>query len=233
MVRPAPPAQPADASPGLSQLHESAELPLPSHLPNRTERLPRGAQDWKLWRRAQRERLIAERLTLSAAERERVAARVATGLDEVLQLSPGTIVSFYWPFKGELDLRAWVRRLHRRGVKSALPIVTEKGQPLTFRLWDRDTRMERGVWNILVPSGTASVIPDIAIAPLVGFDPACYRLGYGGGYFDRTLAEIGERVMTVGIGFSSSRLDSILPQAHDIPMDIIVTEDLVLERGAT
>src|SRR5688500_7399871 len=82
--------------------------------------------DWKAWRRQTRERLIAERLTRSAAEREDIARRVCAKLDLFAGLSPGQIVSFYWPSKGELDLRKWILGLHERGIRSALPVVTVK-----------------------------------------------------------------------------------------------------------
>jgi 5,10-methenyltetrahydrofolate synthetase len=103
---------------------------------------------------------------------------------------------------------------------------------MVFRLWTPDSRMERGIWNIPVPADTPSVTPYVVIAPLVGFDRSCFRLGYGGGYFDRTLAGFPERPVTVGVGYSVSELPSILPQAHDVPMHMIVTESAVLERGA-
>ena len=85
--------------------------------------------------------------------------------------------------------------------------------------------MERGVWNILVPSRGPSVQPDVVIAPVVGFDEAKYRLGYGGGFFDRTLAALSKRPFVVGVGYAQSRIQTIYPQAHDIPMDLIVTDE--------
>lgn len=184
--------------------------------------------DWKTWRRQTRERLIAERLMRSAAEREEIARRVSAKLDPLTGLSPGEIVSFYWPFKGELDLRKWILALHERGIRSALPVVTVKGQPMQFRLWAPGVKMERGIWNIPIPADATPVTPDLVIAPLVGFDQSCFRLGYGGGYFDRTLAELRPKPRTIGVGTSSSRLASIYPQPHDVPMDLIVTEDLVI-----
>ena len=84
--------------------------------------------------------------------------------------------------------------------------------------------MERGFWGILVPSEASEVIPDIALAPVVGWDRAGYRLGYGGGYFDRTLAALSPRPLVVGIGLQSARVATIYPQPHDIPMDVILTE---------
>ena len=84
--------------------------------------------------------------------------------------------------------------------------------------------MTRGVWNIPIPAGDESVEPDVLIAPLVGFDPAGYRLGYGGGYYDRTIASRTAKPFVIGIGFEIARLSTIYPQSHDIPMDVIVTD---------
>ena len=84
--------------------------------------------------------------------------------------------------------------------------------------------MERGIWDIPVPARRDVVIPDLMLAPLVGFDRANYRLGYGGGYFDRTLAAMPRRPMVVGIGYDLGAQETIFPQPHDIPMDAVVTE---------
>jgi 5,10-methenyltetrahydrofolate synthetase len=83
--------------------------------------------------------------------------------------------------------------------------------------------MERGVWNIPVPADGAELAPDITIAPVVGHDPGCYRLGYGGGFFDRTLAALEPRPMAIGVGHPVAAIRTIYPQPHDIPMDAIVT----------
>ncbi|RRA47241.1 5-formyltetrahydrofolate cyclo-ligase [Acidipila sp. EB88] len=86
----------------------------------------------------------------------------------------------------------------------------------------------RGVWDS-IPAEAKIVKPDLLIVPVVGFDRACYRLGYGGGYYDRTLAGRAGAVFTVGVGFALLEVDTILPQQHDVPLDRIVTEDAVYE----
>jgi 5-formyltetrahydrofolate cyclo-ligase len=83
------------------------------------------------------------------------------------------------------------------------------------------------VWNIPVPAEGEGIVPDVVIAPIVGFDRACYRLGYGGGFFDRTLAALPVRPRVFGVGYAYAEMETILPQSHDIAMDAIVTE-----RGA-
>ena len=112
--------------------------------------------------------------------------------------------------------------LTERGVRVALPVVIAHGQPLEFREWRPGARLARGVWNIPYPADGAVVTPDVAVAPLVGFDRACYRLGYGGGFFDRTLASLEPRALAIGVGYPQSELATIFPQPHDVPMDWIV-----------
>jgi 5-formyltetrahydrofolate cyclo-ligase len=132
-------------------------------------------------------------------------------------------VSVYWPFRGEPDLRPWITAIWSKGVRIALPVVVAKGQPLVFREWRPDARLERGVWNIPFPAEGAAVVPTVVIAPLVGFDPAGYRLGYGGGFFDRTLAALDPKPLAIGVGHPVGALATIYPQPHDIPMNWIVT----------
>jgi 5,10-methenyltetrahydrofolate synthetase len=187
---------------------------------------------WRTWRKAERERLINNRLAMSAAARRDAASRVRERLDELLNLPPGSTVSFYWPFKGEINLRGWVISLLERGVRAALPVVTEKKSAMVFRRWDPSTRMKPGIWNIPVPADAPSVRPDVVIAPLVGFDRDGFRLGYGGGYFDRTLATLSNQPIVIGVGYAASELPSILPQPHDIPMHMIVTEKFALTSVA-
>lgn len=184
------------------------------------------------WRKAQREALIAARMALPIEERARVAAEVASELDRLIAPGPGMVISLYWPFRAELDLRDWMAAAQARGARIALPLVEAKARPLKFREWFPGCAMERGIWNILQPAGTDELLPDVVIAPLVGFDPDGYRLGYGGGFFDRTLAKLGPGVKALGVGHPVAALRSIHPQAHDIPMNAIVTgRGKVILRG--
>jgi 5,10-methenyltetrahydrofolate synthetase len=138
----------------------------------------------------------------------------------------GFVLSGYWPIKGEPDLRPVLADLHRAGVTIALPVVESRAAPLVFRRWTPETRLVRGDWNIPVPPpDAATLVPDIALAPCLGWDGACYRLGWGGGYFDRTLAALTPQPKTIGIALSAARLSTIYPQPHDIPLDLILTED--------
>ncbi len=191
---------------------------------------PEQARDVARWRRAERLRLRAQRQTLGVAERAAVGAALAGHLRDLLTGRVGgaqaAVFSAYWPIKGEPNLRPLMAELHAAGVTVALPLVEQKAAPLVFRHWTPDTKMVRGDWNIPVPPPDAAVLtPDITLAPLMGWDGAGYRLGYGGGYFDRTLAVLSPRPFTIGIGFQSARLNTIYPQPHDIPLDVILTED--------
>ncbi len=176
------------------------------------------------WRRAERKRLLDARLALDVAARHDSANRIAAALDRTIGKFGGRTVSGYWPFRGEPDLRNWSIRVIERGGRVALPVVIRKDWPLEFRAWAPGDPLERGMWNILVPARGPSVQPDIVIAPLVGFDDANYRLGYGGGFFDRTLATLPRRAFVIGVSYATSRLATIYPQPHDIAMDAIVTD---------
>lgn len=183
------------------------------------------------WRKAERERLIAERLRTPVAERQEASANICSQLDSLWRmaglLQPGTVVSGYWPLRGEPDLRPWLGTLHEQGLICVLPVVVEKGAPLRFRRWFPGCAMEKGFWNIPVPAAPEEFIPQLLIAPVVGFDAQCYRLGYGGGYFDRTLERLRERgapFHVAGVGYDMARLASIEPLPHDIALQAIVTE---------
>jgi 5,10-methenyltetrahydrofolate synthetase len=176
------------------------------------------------WRKAERRRLIEARLAISAEERARMAAAIGSGLDAAIGNVKGRLVSLYWPFRGEPDLRPWANSVIGRGGSIALPVVIEKARPLIFREWKPGQKLEKGVWNIPVPVEGPEVTPEIVIAPVVGFDPANYRLGYGGGFFDRTLAGMETKPLVIGVGYVMSAIPTIYPQPHDIPMSRIITE---------
>lgn len=183
--------------------------------------------DWtdvRRWRKAERERLIAARLAVSADARVAMSRAIAEGLDAAIGDIAGRMVSLYWPFRGEPDLRPWMASINERGGRTALPIVIEKGQPLIFRAYVPGDRLEKGIWNIPIPAEGEPVLPDIVISPIVGIDPRNYRLGYGGGFFDRTLAAMPFKPLVIGVGYELQRIATIYPQPHDIPMDRLVTE---------
>lgn len=130
----------------------------------------------------------------------------------------------YWPFRREFDCLPYLRRIVDAGGQVALPVVVQPRSPLEFRPWTPDARMEKGVWGILHPAAGPPQRPQAFLSPLVGFDAEGYRLGYGAGYYDRTLAGREDRPLVIGVGFEFQRLPSIHPQPHDVPMDWILTE---------
>ena len=190
---------------------------------------PRQARDVARWRRAERTRLAGLRKGLDQTGRAQVSERICRYLEKVLAARGavrGTVLSGYWPIKGEPDLRPVLNDLHLAGFTIALPVVETRGAPLVFRHWTPGNRMVRGDWNIPVPPPETDVLsPDFALAPCLGWDADCYRLGWGGGYFDRTLAVLDPRPMTIGVALAGACLPTIYPQPHDIPLDLILTED--------
>jgi 5,10-methenyltetrahydrofolate synthetase len=195
---------------------------------------PQQAVDVARWRQATRTRLLADRAALPVAARQAAAEVIATHLDALLAdrfpILQGLTISAWWPIKAELNLRHWLESLLERGARVALPVVEERAAPLHFRLWTPECRMVQGVWKIPVPADGPDVTPDATLAPVVGWDAAGYRLGYGGGYFDRTLAALAPRPLAIGVGLHSAQVDTIFPQPHDIAMDVVVTEAGVQER---
>ena len=176
------------------------------------------------WRKVQRQKLIEERMALPQAQREEYTRSIAAHLDQLAGDVAGKHVSLFWPFRGEPDLRGWLNGLAARGAICLLPVVVAKASPLIFRSWKMGEPLERGVWNIPVPAEGKPAAPDILIAPVVGFDRGCFRLGYGGGFFDRTLASLERKPLAIGVGYQSQEIDTIYPLSHDIPMDVIVTQ---------
>lgn len=180
--------------------------------------------DWKAWRRDRRAQLIAARRALDAGDR---AAR-NTAIDELLEAGfaavGGFTVGFCWPFAAEPEPRFAVRRWRESGSRCALPVVVAPRTPLEFREWWPGVPMRAGVYDIPYPVGTELLVPEIAVVPVNGFDGGGYRLGYGGGFFDRTLAALPWQPVCIGLGYEPARMDTIGPRPHDVPFDFIVTE---------
>jgi 5,10-methenyltetrahydrofolate synthetase len=177
------------------------------------------------WRRQQRAVLLAKREAISSETRQQAAQYVAARLNEYIAASGCSSIGLYWPIKHEINLRSWAQDLaHGNKVVLCLPVVVARKAPLEYWRWQHGEKLARGIWDIPVPARRDVVIPDLMLAPLVGFDRANYRLGYGGGYFDRTLTALSPPPMVIGVGYAFSALDSIFPQPHDIPMDAVVTD---------
>jgi 5-formyltetrahydrofolate cyclo-ligase len=184
----------------------------------------------RAWRKTERARLIGERMLLRREARARCDAALTAALGGLVPR--GGIVGFYWPIRGEYDARKFVTALLDDGARLALPVVVQKAAPVVFREWRPGAPMVPGVWNIPVPAEDIQVVPETLLIPLVGFDERRYRLGYGGGYYDRTLAAMTRKPLAIGIGYEFSRLETIYPRPHDIPMSLIVTESRVIEGAS-
>ncbi|MBO9432112.1 5-formyltetrahydrofolate cyclo-ligase [Sulfitobacter sp. R18_1] len=191
-------------------------------------------RDVARFRTAERARLLQARQQLSVQERAAMTANLIATLETLITPQPDMKIAVYWPIRGELDLRAWITKAHAAGALVLLPVVTRKDAPLSFRTWQPGCAMERGLWNIPVPMSGVEAVPDIVISPLLGVDETCYRLGNGGGYYDRTLAQLDPPPKVIGVGFSHCRMPTIFPMPWDIPMDTAVLSDgSVLAHTAT
>lgn len=167
---------------------------------------------------------LAAREAVPAAERAGMSAQIEAHLAGLVEARPPAVIGFCWPMKGEFDAWPLVGGLLERGWRAALPVAERNATPLVFRPWSPDAAMATDMFGIPVPDTLETVLPAIVLVPLVAFDDAGYRLGYGGGFFDRTLAGLSPRPLAIGVGFEVGRVSTVHPQAHDIPMDAIVTE---------
>ena len=185
--------------------------------------------DVTAWRRQRRAELIAQRRSIAPGARRiedrRITQLLLAGFPQLARLTIG----FYWPFNAEVDPRVAILRLRERGARAALPVVIARNAPLEFREWTPDVATVPGVFGLPVPQ-SPQLVPDVVLMPPVGFDAAGYRLGYGGGYFDRTLASLVPQPLKIGLARETSRIDTIHPQPHDIPMDFVITPDGIFER---
>ena len=138
----------------------------------------------------------------------------------------------YWPMADEIDVRPLMTRLFEDGWKVALPVVVAKGEPLIFRRWRPGMVLQAGGFGTLHPGPEApEIVPDILLVPLLAFDNRGFRLGWGGGFYDRTLARLraaGE-VNAVGIAYQGQNVDSVPHSSHDQPLDRVVTDEGILE----
>jgi len=154
------------------------------------------------------------------------AARDAVGhfLDKVPPRK-GDVVAAYWPIRDELDIKDLIVKLMDSGQPVALPVVLGDEEPLEFRLWQEGSPLYEAGFGTLAPEDSAPrVVPDVFLMPLLGFDRHGTRLGYGGGYYDRTLARLKQRPRLIGFAFARQEIDHIPRQAHDVPLDAVVTE---------
>ncbi len=183
------------------------------------------------WRKRLRAELLARRDAVGAGElhtwRQAMDRHLRHGFPG---LAKG-VVAICWPIRNEYDARFLARELRGRGAITALPVVVAPKAPLAFRAWHPGTKMALGKLDIPYPVEGAEVVPNTVLLPMNGFDRAGYRLGYGGGFFDRTLEGFGEKKpLVIGVTFELAAIETIQPQPWDIPVDYVVTERGVYQR---
>ena len=186
-----------------------------------------------LWRK----QLVHERLHLE----DRLARSEA--LQRVMRVwlvdRPDLVIGAYWPIKGEFDPLPALYRWQEAGMEAdamaarsrrriGLPVINKVDQTLTFYTWYPGCPMEEDAYGIPKPKDTEIIQPTLLFVPCVGYGPGGYRLGYGGGFYDRTLASLTPRPFTVGLGFTNGFLPDLEPEAHDVPLDAILNDNGVV-----
>lgn len=182
-------------------------------------------------KKALRKALIEERLNLP----DRLQR--AEALQRVMRIwlfdRPDTVIGAYWPIKGEFDPLPALHRWKEDGEltggsqrrRIGLPVVNKLHKTLTFHVWYPGCPMEEDAYGIPKPKDTELVVPTLLLVPCVGWGPGGYRLGYGGGFYDRTLASYQPQPVTVGLGYSMGWLPELQPEPHDMPLDAILSDE--------
>jgi len=182
------------------------------------------------WRKAERQRLLRERDGLAGEVLAERRARMDAHIERVFPDLVHGVVAFCWPYRNEYDVRHLAAALRRRGARTAMPVVVAPKTPLIFREWHPGVELVKGPLDIPYPVGSPEVTPDNVLLPMLGWDGDGYRLGYGGAFFDRTLASFARRPRVIGVAYEQAYLKTIHPQPHDIPVDFVVTERGVYRR---
>ena len=177
----------------------------------------------------------ASKLRAAAHEQLKDTAGIAMaerGLPD-LGMPPG-IVSGFIPYKSEITTVPMMNSLRKQGWETCLPVVLAAEEPLVFRLWKPGDALVPGVWDIPIPPGSATdVLPDVLLVPMLAFDRAGYRLGYGGGFYDRTLEKLRKlkRVAAIGVAYQAQMVDQVPIGPYDAPLDFVMTEQETFSCG--
>jgi 5-formyltetrahydrofolate cyclo-ligase len=196
------------------------------------------AQPDPLQRKANwRKQLVEERLHLE----DRLARNDA--LQRVMRVwlvdRPDVVIGAYWPIKGEFDPLPALFRWQEAGMEAdamgatrrrriGLPVINKIDKTLTFHTWYPGCPMEEDAYGIPKPKDTEIIQPTLLFVPCVGYGPGGYRLGYGGGFYDRTLAALQPKPFTVGLGYTNGFLPDLEPEPHDVPLDAILNDNGVV-----
>lgn len=173
-----------------------------------------------------RRELLAHRQAIAPEVRNEWDASIRNRLIAWSQENPVRTLGIFWPIRGEPDLRPAYAQLAAQGIRLALPVVREKDVPLSFIEWTPGAPMTKDICGVTVPAADSPLQPETLLIPCVGFNTQCFRLGYGGGMFDRTLA-VAPRPYALGIGYSCG-LAQFEADSHDVALDAVVTETAVV-----
>ncbi len=185
-------------------------------------------------KRGLRELARSKRRAAAAAAGNEAGERLRQSFLSALPLPPAQVVAGYWPMPEEIDVRPLMTYLHLSGHVLVLPVVVGRGQPLIFRRWRPSIALDAGVYGISVPSAEApEATPGVLLVPLLAFDGDGRRLGYGAGYYDRTLALLraGVDILAIGAAYAAQRMDALPEEASDQRLDWVVTEEGAIRTG--
>ncbi len=173
-----------------------------------------------------RQTMLVQRI-IAHAQNPQASTQLCDVFLASITLPPASLISLYMAQKNEMDPAPLTAALMKQGHKFCLPVVSSKGTPLTFRAWQPGDLLVPGVWNILEPPMTATTVtPTILLVPLLAFDRHGYRLGYGGGYYDRTLNKLrtGTNIQAIGTCYSVQEVPAVPTGPNDARLNAIVTE---------
>lgn len=178
------------------------------------------------------ERRVAIAPKAAAAAANEIAGRAVSEIDlSAVTVTADTVISAYWPLKGELDPRPALKALATRGGTLALPRVIGDGKPLAFHRWHPDDDLIEGSFKVMEPAEDSPIVtPAILLVPLLAFDHACHRLGHGKGYYDRTLRSLRRQnpaTLAIGVAFAAQEVDRVPTDAYDETLDMVITERAV------
>lgn len=176
-----------------------------------------------------RQHLLKTRSSIASADKAHLDHQLCNQLCHYVTQHQISNLAVYLPIRSEPDLMSAYQQLFLHHITLAVPVVTAPDTPLVFAQWQPDTPMVEGAFHTLIPAHIMPVSPQAILLPCVGFNTLCYRLGYGGGYYDRTLNST-PKPHTIGIAYAQTQVE-FTHEAHDIPLDVIVTEQTIYERG--
>jgi len=190
-------------------------------------------EDDSRFRSGLRREMLARRAALDLDAHATLSLAIRERLDAAFPELSSHIVAFCWPVQNEPDLVPYAETLRARGARVALPVVVHPGAALAFREWWPGQPLAPDRYDIPTPTDGDFVTPQAILLPVNAFDAACFRIGYGGGFFDRTLASLTPRPLAIGVTYELARMETIHPQPWDIPVDWVVTEAGAYRRDAS